>query len=77
ARAGGIPEVVEDGVTGFLAPVGDVDAMAHAALQVLRDRDLYLGMGAAGRHAALTRFHPDRIVPRYLAAYARTVAQVD
>lgn len=74
ARAGGIPEVVEDGVTGFLAPVGDVDAMADAALRVLRDRDLYLGMGAAGRHAALTRFHPDRIVPLYLGAYARTVA---
>lgn len=73
ARADGIPEVVEDGVTGFLAPVGDVDAMAHAALRVLRDRDLYLGMGAAGRQAALTRFHPDRIVPRYLAAYARTM----
>ena len=32
-----------------------------------------LGMGAAGRQAALTRFHPDRIVPRYLEAYARTV----
>ena len=74
ARAGGIPEVVEDGVTGFLAPVGDVDAMADAALRVLRDRDLYLGMGAAGRHAALTRVHPDRIVPLYLGAYARTVA---
>lgn len=75
ARAGGVPEVVEDGVTGFLAPVGDVDAMADAALRVLRDRALYLGMGAAGRQAALTRFHPDRIVPRYLEAYARTVGQ--
>ncbi|EYB67708.1 group 1 glycosyl transferase [Deinococcus phoenicis] len=74
ARAGGVPEVVEDGVTGFLAPVGDVDAMADAALRVLRDRDLYLGMGAAGRLAALTRFHPDRIVPKYLSAYARTVS---
>ncbi|WP_034387624.1 N-acetyl-alpha-D-glucosaminyl L-malate synthase BshA [Deinococcus sp. YIM 77859] len=75
ARAGGIPEVVEDGVTGFLAPVGDVDAMADAALRVLRDSQLYLSMGAAGRQAALTRFHPDRIVPRYLAAYAQTLAQ--
>ncbi|WP_103129980.1 N-acetyl-alpha-D-glucosaminyl L-malate synthase BshA [Deinococcus aerius] len=72
--AGGIPEVVEDGVTGFLVPVGDVDAMADAALRILRDRDLYLAMGAAARRAALTRFHPDQIVPRYLAAYARTVA---
>lgn len=75
ARAGGIPEVVEEGVTGFLAPVGDVDAMADAALRVLRDRDLYLGMGRAARQAALTRFHPDRIVPKYLASYARTVGE--
>lgn len=72
ARAGGIPEVVEDGVTGFLTAVGDVDAMADAALRVLRSRDLYLSMGAAGRRAALTRFHPDRIVPQYLQAYAQT-----
>ncbi|THF68664.1 N-acetyl-alpha-D-glucosaminyl L-malate synthase BshA [Deinococcus sp. Arct2-2] len=73
-RAGGIPEVVEEGVTGFLAEVGDVDAMADAALRVLRDRELYRRMGAAARQAATTRFHPDQIVPRYLEAYARTVA---
>ncbi|WP_102125389.1 N-acetyl-alpha-D-glucosaminyl L-malate synthase BshA [Deinococcus planocerae] len=74
ARAGGVPEVVQDGVTGFLAPLGDVDAMADAALRVLRDAGLARALGAAGREAALTRFHPDRIVPRYLGAYARTVA---
>lgn len=72
ARAGGVPEVVEDGVTGFLAPVGDVDAMAEAALRVLRDRDLYLQMGRAGRQVALSRFHPSLIVPQYLIAYERT-----
>ncbi|WP_216317724.1 N-acetyl-alpha-D-glucosaminyl L-malate synthase BshA [Deinococcus aestuarii] len=74
ARAGGVPEVVEDGVTGLLAPLGDVDAMAHAALRILRDAGLHRAMGAAGREAALTHFHPGRIVPRYLSAYARTVA---
>jgi glycosyltransferase involved in cell wall biosynthesis len=61
-------------VTGFLADVGDVDAMADAALRVLRDRELYRRMGAAARVAATTRFHPDEIVPKYLEAYARTVA---
>lgn len=73
ARAGGIPEVVDDGGTGFLCAVGDVDAMAHAALQILRDRELYTRMGQAARQAALTRFHPDLIVPQYLAAYERTI----
>ncbi len=74
ARAGGIPEVVEDGVTGLLSAVGDVDAMADSALRILRDRELYLAMGAAARHAAVTRFHPGLIVPQYLAAYRQTLS---
>ena len=69
ARAGGIPEVVEHGVTGILAEVGDVDAMAHAALSILRDRDLYLQMGRAARTRAVEHFHPSLIVPHYLQAY--------
>lgn len=74
SRAGGIPEVVEHGVNGFLAEVGDVDAMADAALRTLRDRELYTRLSIAARETALTRFHPDRIVPQYLAAYRRTVS---
>ncbi|GAA0521212.1 N-acetyl-alpha-D-glucosaminyl L-malate synthase BshA [Deinococcus depolymerans] len=72
SNAGGIPEVVEEGVTGFMADVGDVDTMADAALRILRNRDLYLQMGAAGRAAAVGRFHPSRIVPQYIRAYERT-----
>lgn len=75
SNAGGIPEVVQQGVTGFMAPVGDVDQMADDALKILRNRDLYLQMGHAARHAALTRFSPGLIVPQYLAAYQRTVLE--
>jgi glycosyltransferase involved in cell wall biosynthesis len=39
-RAGGIPEMVEDGVTGLLAPVGDADALATATLRILNQPDL-------------------------------------
>lgn len=73
AHAGGIPEVVDEGVSGFLLPVGDVDGMADAALKILRDRDLYRRMGAAARETAVQRFHPDLIVPKYLDAYRRTI----
>ncbi|MFW8625373.1 N-acetyl-alpha-D-glucosaminyl L-malate synthase BshA [Deinococcus indicus] len=76
SNAGGIPEVVEQGVTGFMADVGDVDAMADAALRILRNRDLYVQMGAAGRAAAVGRFHPSRIVPQYIQAYERTALGV-
>ena len=70
ARAGGIPEVVEDGVTGVLAEVGDVDSMAHAALNILRNRDVYTRMGQAARTRAVEHFQPSLIVPHYLDAYA-------
>ncbi len=69
ARAGGIPEVVVDGVTGVLAEVGDVDSMAHAALNILRNRDVYTRMGQAARTRAVEHFHPSLIVPHYLEAY--------
>ncbi|WP_424949283.1 N-acetyl-alpha-D-glucosaminyl L-malate synthase BshA [Deinococcus sp.] len=69
ARAGGIPEVVVDGVTGVLAEVGDVDAMAHAALNILRNQGVYQRMGEAARRRAVEHFHPSLIVPHYLAAY--------
>lgn len=75
SNAGGIPEVVEDGVSGFLSPIGDVDGMAHHALRILRDSATYQRMGRAARERAVTHFHPRLIVPQYLAAYARTASQ--
>ena len=74
ARAGGVPEVVEDGVTGRLSAVGDVDSMAQAALDILRNREVYTRMGQAGRRAALEKFHPSQIVPQYLEAYQRVLS---
>lgn len=73
ARAGGIPEVVEDGVSGVLAEVGDTDALTDAALDILRDRSVRVRMGQAARKRAVEEFHPSRIVPQYLAAYQRTL----
>lgn len=73
ARAGGIPEVVEHGVTGLLAEVGDTDGLTQAALDILKDRRVRLAMGKAAREQAIRRFHPENIVPQYLAAYAETL----
>lgn len=39
-RAGGIPEMVEDGITGLLAPIGDADALAAATMRILDDPGL-------------------------------------
>jgi glycosyltransferase involved in cell wall biosynthesis len=53
---GGIPEVVEEGVTGFLVPEGDVEAMAAAMARLAADPALAGRMGMAGRRRSLMRF---------------------
>ncbi|HKU62638.1 MAG TPA: N-acetyl-alpha-D-glucosaminyl L-malate synthase BshA [Gemmatimonadales bacterium] len=68
SRAGGLPEVVDDGVNGILEPVGSVEAMGRRAVELLRDPARYAGM----REAALAKareFSADRIVPMYEALY--------
>jgi glycosyltransferase involved in cell wall biosynthesis len=73
-NAGGLPEVVEDGRTGFLLPVGDVEAMAAAALRLLGDEELRRSFGEAGRRRAVEVFSQDVVVARYKAIYERVAA---
>lgn len=69
-RVGGLPEVVEDGRTGFLGEVGDVEAMAAAAVTLLREPDAWRRTSAAAREAAM-RFRVASIVPMYERHYER------
>lgn len=73
SNAGGIPEVVQHGHNGYMAPIGDVDAMADYALRILRNEELYTRMSQAARQTATAQFHPHLIVPQYLEAYRRTL----
>ena len=73
SRVGGLPEVVDDGVTGVLCDFGDVDAMAAASIRILRDRDRWQAMSAAAAADARARFSESDIVARYEAFYARTL----
>jgi starch synthase len=77
SRVGGIPEVVVDGETGYLRAVGDVDAMANAALDLLSDEPKRLTFAAAGRKLAVDRFAQDVIVGRYRELYVRVVADAN
>ncbi len=70
ARAGGLPEVVEDGVTGALCEVGDVEAMAAAARRILGDRDVWHRMSRAAAADARARYALDDVVSRYEHLYA-------
>jgi N-acetyl-alpha-D-glucosaminyl L-malate synthase BshA len=71
---GGLPEVVVHGETGFLVPLGDVAAMAAAALRVLTDAALASRLGRAARARAEARFPIEPAVDRYEAVYRRVLA---
>jgi N-acetyl-alpha-D-glucosaminyl L-malate synthase BshA len=73
SNAGGLPELVAEGVTGFLRPVGDVDGMAARCLELLRDDARRKTMGDAGRRRAETLFGADRIVSAYEAYYDKVL----
>jgi len=60
ARAGGIPEVVSDGVDGFLVRFGDVQSLSERIRQLLRDRELAQRMGEAGPRKTLQSLTWDR-----------------
>jgi len=68
SRAGGLPEVVEDGKSGILEPPGSVEAMGRRAIELLRDPERHRAMAAAAAERALL-FDADRIVPMYEAVY--------
>jgi len=69
SRVGGVPELVADGVTGFLFPPDDLEAMAKAAIRLLSDAALHGQMAAAARSRAIERFADRRIIPMYEQFY--------
>lgn len=73
SRVGGLPEVVEHGVSGYLLPVGDVEGMARQAVTLLRERPLAERLGRAGAGRVAEQFPPDRIVPRFEELYHRVL----
>jgi len=73
--AGGIPEVVQDGVTGLLVPPKDHEALARAIVRLLKDPAVRAKMASAGLARVRERFSAERMVQDTLSVYQR-VAQV-
>jgi N-acetyl-alpha-D-glucosaminyl L-malate synthase BshA len=69
SRVGGIPEVILDGVTGFLHPPDALDDMAESAVRLLTDDALRCQMGAAACRRVREHFCAERVVPMYEACY--------
>lgn len=65
----GLGEVVEDGNTGFLRPVGDVNALSEACITILKNEQMAKDMGAEGRRRAVNCFQAQSITRSYMSLY--------
>ena len=72
-RVGGVPELIDDGVTGFLCAVGDVTAQATRVVELLSNDALCAQMSAAARSSAERRFNTNLIIPRYEKVYEQVL----
>ena len=72
-RIGGIPEVVNDGESGFLSDVGDVEKMTRDTLTLLRYEERCRAFGQKGRELAVERYSTEKIIPQYIAFYESVV----
>lgn len=72
-RVGGVSELIDDGITGRLFEVGDVEGMATAAIALLKDRIDLSTMAHAARRTAQDRFCATRIIPLYEEYYQRVI----
>lgn len=70
---GGLPSVVDEGVTGMLVPVEEA-ALSAALAKLANDHDLARAMGQRARTVALDRYSHDRMVDAYLSLYAQARA---
>lgn len=68
-RVGGVTDLIEDGVHGYLHDVGDVDGMAKSLTRLLADSALKQRMGNAGRERILSEFTIDKLTDRITRAY--------
>jgi len=73
--AGGVPDLIDNGVDGFLEPVADIDKQAARITELLSNETLRNRISEAARRTALTRFCTELIIPQYESYYRRVCAQ--
>ena len=74
-RTGGVPEVIEHGVSGFLADVGDVETMSRYAIDLLGDEAALRAMGKRARAGAQEKYCSSKIIPLYEDFYRKVLGQ--
>jgi L-malate glycosyltransferase len=74
SRVGGLPEVIDHGVTGFLHEPSNLDAMADSAVALLTDPELHARVSRAACAQVGEKFCVDYVVPQYVAYYERVLS---
>jgi L-malate glycosyltransferase len=74
-RVGGIPEVVRDGIDGYLHDVGDTNAMADRCFSILSNQNLREELGKAARERATHEFCASKVVLQYEDLYRQTIEE--
>ena len=73
SRVGGLPEVVEHGVSGFLCAPDDIAGMAESSIALLTDSALHSRFAKAGLARVRRHFCSGRVVPQYEAYYQEVI----
>jgi N-acetyl-alpha-D-glucosaminyl L-malate synthase BshA len=75
ARVGGLPEVIQDGRTGFVCDPFDAGVMAECAIALLTDTSRRTALGRTAAEDVRARFSADAVVPRYESIYEEVLAR--
>jgi len=72
-RIGGIPEVIDDGKTGYLHEIGDIESYVKNIVKLAKDPELAKNMGNEGKKRAKKMFSAEKVVDHYLKFYERII----
>ena len=72
---GGNREVIQNGITGFIVPDGDVTAMSAAMERLMFNADLRSHMGSAARQRISDEYSQDRMIDEYIRVYEEVLAK--
>jgi len=75
SRVGGLPEVIDHGVSGLLHAEQDLDSMAVSGVRLLTDPEVHQRIVAGALHAVHSRFCGEAVVPQYEAFYRELVSR--
>jgi L-malate glycosyltransferase len=73
SNAEGLPELIQNGETGYLLPVGDVEGMARRSIEILSDTAKHEAMSKQARAVAIERYEVNAVIPRYEDFYGRVL----